>query len=48
MHRHYWLEVGPDRLIFDPTAHQFDDNGGVWLDRYTIDGMPLRPSRDNE
>jgi hypothetical protein len=45
VHRHYWLEVGPDRLIFDPTAHQFDDKGGVSLDRYTIEGTPLRPGR---
>ena len=43
MHRHYWLEIGADRLIFDPTAHQFDDRGGVQLDRYTAGGEPLRP-----
>jgi hypothetical protein len=42
VHRHYWLEVGADRLIFDPTAHQFDSKGGVRLDRYTIDGEPRR------
>ena len=43
VHRHYWLEVGADRLIFDPTAHQFEGRGGVSLDRYTVDGEPLRP-----
>ena len=32
--RHYWLGIGPEQLIFDPTAHQFDANGGVSLDRY--------------
>ncbi len=46
VHCHYWLEVGAARLIFDPTAHQFDDGGGVSLDRYTVDGEPLRPPRD--
>lgn len=46
VHRHYWPEIGADRLIFDPTAHQFDDRGGVSLDRYTVNGEPLRPRRD--
>lgn len=46
VHRHYWLEIGADRRIFDPTAHQFDDRAGVSLDRYTVDGEPLRPRRD--
>ena len=45
VHRHYWLEIDADGLIFDPTAHQFDDRGGVSLDRYTVDGEPLRPRR---
>ena len=40
MHRHYWLEIGPERHIFDPTAHQFDDRGGVALERDIIDGVP--------
>lgn len=41
VHRHYWLEIGPERLIFDPTAHQFDEKGGVSLGRYTLDGQPV-------
>ena len=45
VHRHYWLEIGPERLIFDPTAHQFDEKGGVSLDRYTLDGKPVLVSR---
>jgi hypothetical protein len=40
VHRHYWLEI--ERRIFDPTAHQFDSKGGVSLDRYTVEGNPLR------
>jgi len=40
VHRHYWLEIGTQRLIFDPTAHQFDDKGGVSRDRYVVDGLP--------
>jgi hypothetical protein len=43
VHRHFWLEIGGDHLIFDPTAHQFDERGGVSLDRYTVNGEPLRP-----
>jgi uncharacterized protein YodC (DUF2158 family) len=43
VHRHWWLGYGPGRLIFDPTVHQFDDRGGVSLDRYVIQGKP--PSR---
>jgi len=46
VHRHYWLEVGAERLIFDPTAHQFDVKGGVSLDRYTVRGEPLRPGSE--
>jgi hypothetical protein len=42
VHRHYWLEVGIERPIFDPTAHLFDSKRGVSLDRYTVDGDPLR------
>lgn len=45
VHRHYWLGIGSERLIFDPTAHQFDDKGDVALDRYTIDSMPAISSR---
>ena len=26
---HLWLMFGPDSLLFDPTAHQFDDRGGI-------------------
>ena len=40
VHRHFWLEIGPERHIFDPTAHQFDDRGGVSLQRYVTDGVP--------
>lgn len=46
VHRQYWLETDADRLIFDPTAHQFDDRGGVSLDRYTVNGEPLWPPSD--
>lgn len=46
MHRHYWLEIGLERLIVDPTAHQFDHRGGMSLDRYTVDGERLQPRRD--
>jgi len=41
IHRHFWLLIGPDHLLFDPTAHQFDNKGGVSLDQYTIDGRPV-------
>ncbi len=44
VHRHYWLEIGPERFLFDPTAHQFDDTGGVSLDRYTVNGEALNPA----
>ena len=43
--RHYWLGVGPDRLVFDPTAHQFDHNGGVFLDRYMIGSDSVVPQQ---
>jgi len=36
--RHYWVTVGPDELIFDPTAHQWDARGGLGLERYRMDG----------
>lgn len=45
VHRHYWLGIGAERLIFDPTAYQFDDKGGVSFDRYTIDGESLTTMR---
>ena len=40
IHRHYWLSVGDDQSLIDPTAHQFDDRGGVSIGRYVIDGVP--------
>lgn len=45
VHRHFWLGVGAERRVFDPTAHQFDDTGGVSLDRYTLDGEALSSRR---
>jgi hypothetical protein len=45
IHRHYWLRIGADRHLFDPTAHQFDRNGGVALERYLVDGIPLAAGR---
>ena len=41
VHRHHWLLLGPDRRLFDPTAHQFDDRGGISLDNYIVDGQPV-------
>ncbi len=38
---HWWLAIGLDRLIFDPTAYQFEGRGGVSLSRYLLDGIPL-------
>jgi hypothetical protein len=38
--QHWWLAVGAEALLFDPTGHQFDDKGGLSLDRYVIDGEP--------
>ncbi len=46
VHRHWWLLIGPGRHLFDPTAHQFDNRGGVSLDRYIVDGMPIRQVPD--
>ncbi len=34
---HMWLFVGPEMRIFDPTASQFDDDGGVRLEGYWVD-----------
>ena len=42
VHRHYWLIVEPGGFLFDPTAHQFDARGGVQVERYIVDGVPLR------
>lgn len=39
--RHRWFLIGPGRCVFDPTAHQFDQQGGVSLDRYRLDGFPI-------
>jgi hypothetical protein len=44
---HYWVVIGEERLVFDPTASQFHkggvcqlgrrlDKGGVSLDRYVV------------
>jgi hypothetical protein len=46
LRRHYWLGIGPERFVFDPTAHQFDDQGGVSLDRYVLDGRAVPISRE--
>jgi hypothetical protein len=35
VHRHYWLVLGKELRLFDPTAHQFDSRGGVSRERYT-------------
>jgi hypothetical protein len=40
IHQHWWLAVGTESLVFDPTGHQFDDKGGISLDGYVIDGEP--------
>lgn len=42
VHRHYWLAVGVEGWLFDPTAHKFDGSGGVSFDRYVVDGVSLR------
>ena len=47
VHRHYWLEIGQERVIFDPTAHQFDEKGGISLDRYQLDGQPFLALRNS-
>lgn len=33
IHLHFWLLLGPEHLLFDPTAHQFDDKGGVAIEQ---------------
>ena len=54
--KHYWVVIGPEQFIFDPTAYQFDprgvchvvgmaESGGIRLDRYVIDGRPFIESR---
>jgi hypothetical protein len=40
--RHFWLLVGPAEHLFDPTAHQFDNRGGISEDRYWLEGGPFR------
>ena len=42
---HWWLMFGPDGLLFDPTAHQFDNRGGISLSRYRVDGTSLQQWR---
>ncbi len=42
---HWWLMFGPDGLLFDPTAHQFDNRGGISLSRYRVDGTSLQEWR---
>jgi hypothetical protein len=52
---HFWVVVGTEQLIFDPTASQFHsggvcqvgepvDKGGVSLDRYVV-GLSFREAR---
>jgi hypothetical protein len=52
---HFWVVVGTEQLIFDPTASQFHsggvcqiggtvDKGGVSLDRYVV-GLSFRDAR---
>ena len=49
---HYWVVIGDERRVFDPTASQFHtggicqlgrrlDRGGISLDRYIVDGERL-------
>jgi hypothetical protein len=51
---HVWVIVGPQQLIFDPTAYQFDEGStlqlpypkpGISLLRYRKDGLSFRDSR---
>lgn len=42
IHRHWWLRVGSGHWLFDPTAHTFEDRGGVETARYVVDGRNLR------
>lgn len=39
IHRHFWLLLGANCHLFDPTAHQFDARGGFAADRYVVDGV---------
>jgi hypothetical protein len=39
--QHWWLMLEPNGWIFDPTAHQFDDRGGVDIGRYRVEGASL-------
>lgn len=39
--RHYWVTLDEGELIFDPTAHQWDDRGGLDIARYRMDGKPF-------
>ena len=50
--RHYWVVIGEDEWIFDPTAHQFDTaicpterKPGIELARYWCDGRPFAAHR---
>ena len=38
---HWWLIVGVDERIFDPTAHQFDLRGGISVFRYIVEDRPF-------
>ena len=49
IHRHWWLGLGPDRIIFDPSAIQFMGKGWTRRDRYVMNGQPYdqwRRTRD--
>lgn len=54
--KHYWVVMGPEQFIFDPTAYQFvaggichvtgmAESGGLSLDRYMLDGRRFVESR---
>jgi hypothetical protein len=53
---HFWVVIGTEQLIFDPTSSQFHyggvcqivepvDKGGVSVDRYVVDGWSFRDAR---
>jgi hypothetical protein len=45
VHRHFWIAIGLEQRIFDPTAHQFDGRGGLSIGGYTIAGQPFVEAR---
>jgi hypothetical protein len=48
IHRHWWLALGPGRLIFDPTASKFVAQGWTEPDRYVMDGEPYAQWRSRQ